>query len=323
MRFSDLIEKITFEKILTWTIIFQAFIFIFGYICLVVFARINYPYNLEWIEGTSLEQVIRILEGKALYVKPSIEYVPAIYTPLYFYLAALLSKIFGISFFPLRLLSFTASIINFAVIFGFVHRETKDRLAGIIAAGVFAAVFGITAKWFDIGKVDSLFMSFVLISFYLIRYYQNRTSLITAGFFSALAFFTKQSTILIFLPLVCYLIYKYRFKGLYYIITLAFLIIIPVLYFNRISMNWFNYYIFVLPQKHGYNINYIVLFWTNDILKHYSIVFAFAMFYLFSKKKLELPFFYTSMFAGIFLIHGYRECISEGGTMYLFLLMLC
>ena len=54
----------------------------------VALARIGYPYDLEWMEGGSLEHVARVLRGQPLYVPPSLEFTPYIYAPLYYYVAA-------------------------------------------------------------------------------------------------------------------------------------------------------------------------------------------------------------------------------------------
>ncbi|MHC4458094.1 MAG: hypothetical protein ACYS0I_13605, partial [Planctomycetota bacterium] len=55
---------------------------------ILVFLRIQFPFELEWMEGGSVHQIERILEGKKLYVSPSLEFVPYIYPPLYFYVSA-------------------------------------------------------------------------------------------------------------------------------------------------------------------------------------------------------------------------------------------
>ncbi|MGZ3453482.1 MAG: hypothetical protein ACXVEF_28010, partial [Polyangiales bacterium] len=41
--------------------------------------RSRYPYELEWMEGAMVDHVDRILQGKRLYVQPSIDFVPFIY----------------------------------------------------------------------------------------------------------------------------------------------------------------------------------------------------------------------------------------------------
>ena len=59
-----------------------------GAYLVVALARLNYPYDLEWMEGGTLEHVARVLGGRPLYVAPSLEFTPYIYAPLYYYVAA-------------------------------------------------------------------------------------------------------------------------------------------------------------------------------------------------------------------------------------------
>lgn len=53
--------------------------------------RVLYPFELEWMEGATVEHVLRVMEGRPLYVEPSLEFVPFVYTPLYAWLGALAS----------------------------------------------------------------------------------------------------------------------------------------------------------------------------------------------------------------------------------------
>src|SRR5690349_18904365 len=69
----------------------------------VAFRRMRYPFELEWMEGGSLDHVHRLRMGQSLYVAPSVEFVPFIYNPLFYYLALPFTWILGESFFPLRL----------------------------------------------------------------------------------------------------------------------------------------------------------------------------------------------------------------------------
>jgi hypothetical protein len=102
-------------------------------------ARIGYPYELEWFEGTSVDLVRRILAGQSIYVRPSIDFIPHIYTPLYFHVSAELAKWTGVGFFPLRLVSFVSSIGCFALLFALARRESGSAACGLFAAGFFAA----------------------------------------------------------------------------------------------------------------------------------------------------------------------------------------
>jgi len=128
--------------------------------------RLPYPFELEWMEGASVVHVQRIMDGQSLYVRPSLDFVPFIYTPLYYHLSSLFAHVTGNGFLPLRLLSFLSSLGCFAFIFMIVHRRTSSLYASFIASGLFAATFRISGAWFDIARVDSLFLFLLLVGIY-------------------------------------------------------------------------------------------------------------------------------------------------------------
>lgn len=83
-----------------------------GYVALffyVALSRASYPFELEWLEGSMLHEVMRVLEGKPLYQEPSLEYTPFIYPPLYFWLSALSAMLVGPGFLALRSVSIAAA----------------------------------------------------------------------------------------------------------------------------------------------------------------------------------------------------------------------
>ena len=45
--------------------------------------RFGYPYDLEWMEGGLLQHAQRISDNQGIYVPPSVDFIPYLYTPLY------------------------------------------------------------------------------------------------------------------------------------------------------------------------------------------------------------------------------------------------
>ena len=58
-------------------------------------SRMAYPFTLEWVEANSFNHVVRVMQGQPLYVAPSYDFIPLIYTPLYFYVTAPLALLSG------------------------------------------------------------------------------------------------------------------------------------------------------------------------------------------------------------------------------------
>ncbi|WP_322487719.1 hypothetical protein [Chloroflexus sp.] len=59
----------------------------------VALSRLSYPFAIEWLEGNSFLHVLRVLQGQPLYVAPSYDFIPMIYTPLYYYFLCRLRRI--------------------------------------------------------------------------------------------------------------------------------------------------------------------------------------------------------------------------------------
>jgi 4-amino-4-deoxy-L-arabinose transferase-like glycosyltransferase len=150
--------------------------------------RIWYPFELEWMEGAMVDHVMRILKGELLYVEPSLEFIPCIYSPLYFYLAAIVSKVIGLGFLSLRLTSVLASIGTLIVLFRLVYKETSNVLAALLTSGLFATTYKISGAWFDIGRVDSLFFLFLVCAIFLVRFKPTTQHYVLAGIFIFLSF---------------------------------------------------------------------------------------------------------------------------------------
>lgn len=163
----------------------------------IALVRIRYPYHLEWMEGGCLQHVQRILAGEALYVPPSLEFTPYTYPPFYFYASAAVALLFGDGFLPLRLVSFLSSLGCFAILFLWVRRETGSAAAGLLAAGLFAATFRIGGAWFDLARIDSLFLVLLLAGAYLVRFGTSTGSAVAAAALLALSFLTKQTALLV------------------------------------------------------------------------------------------------------------------------------
>ncbi|RJQ22402.1 MAG: hypothetical protein C4560_02435 [Nitrospiraceae bacterium] len=258
-----------------------ALLYIIVYVILAVY-RIQYPFELEWQEGAFVDHVRWILSGHRYYDSPSIEFVASIYTPLYFYSSALLSKITGIGFFPLRLISFVSSLGSFIIIFLMVRRETENVFSGIIATGLFAATYNMSGSWFDIGRSDSLFLFLLLAALYVLRFYDSSVSYLGAGILISLSYLTKQTALVISLPVMLYCVLIKRRSAVFFIAPIVIIMGLGSIFLNYIHDGWFNYYVFELPRTTPVDYRYLVRYWTGDILTTMFFAFPVAIFYIIS-----------------------------------------
>jgi hypothetical protein len=232
----------------------------------VVLHRVGYPFELDWMEGGSVALAARVANGHSLYVAPSLDYVGWAYTPLYYWVAAAVAKLVGIGFLALRLLSLTASLASMATIAWMVTRETGDRVAGLVSAGLFAATFQISGAWFDIGRVDSMFLALTLAALAFGRWARGVRGGLALGVLTFLAFFTKQTALLAVLPALIYLAVTRRRVGIPAVITLLALVLASTAVLDASSGGWYGYFVFseLTHQPVAYQL--WVGFWVNDIL---------------------------------------------------------
>jgi len=157
--------------------------------------RAGHPFELEWQEGGVLDHVRRVLDGRPIYVEPSIEFIPFPYPPLYYWAGAALARVAGAEFLALRALSFAASLVALGALFRIARREADSRLAGLLAAGLFAAAWRFAGAWFDLARVDSLALALTLVGVDLAHRRRGAASAIGAGLAFAAAGLAKQTTL--------------------------------------------------------------------------------------------------------------------------------
>jgi hypothetical protein len=251
-----------------------------------VYYRIRYPFDLEWIEGGMVNQVQRLIYGQGMYVAPTINYVPFLYPPLYFYFSALAALIFGIGLFPLRLVSVLASLVSFTTIFLIVRNETKNWWVALLSTGLFAATFRVTGAWLDVARVDSLFLALWLLFVYFIRGRKSAGIAVFTGILAALAYLTKQTALIACVPILVYLFWCNWKFALICLGTAALTIGITTLAMNFASAGWYSYYVFgLLSQQTEWLPQEFITFWKDDLLVHLPLAILFAAFFFIGRPK--------------------------------------
>jgi 4-amino-4-deoxy-L-arabinose transferase-like glycosyltransferase len=229
--------------------------------------RVGYPFELEWLEGAMVDHVRTILSGAPLYAKPSLDFIPLTYTPLYFYLAAALAKVIGVGLLPLRLLSIAASAGVLVMLFRIASRESGDARAGILAAGLFAAMFGWTDGWLDLARNDSLFLLLALIAIYLLRWHDSPAVYVAAGVLLSLSFLAKQTAIVVSIPLALFCALRGRLAFACFAGTVAAIVGATTVVLERVFDGWYLYYVRDVPAQHPLALEMIWGFWRFDILR--------------------------------------------------------
>ncbi len=230
-------------------------------------ARMGYPYELEWMESGSLAMVHRVTEGQPLYPLPSLAWTPFIYPPLYYWVCAGLGLLLGEGYVPLRLVSLLSTLAVFWMIFDLVRRRTDPWWWGLVGAGMYAACFEIGGGWFDVGRVDSLYLALLMGAVIALdRRDDARGHLLSAALF-ILAGMTKQSALVVAAPIATWVLLTRRGR-LRWIFPLAALIGIPLAWFatDAIFGSHMYYYILKLTSAHEIALPLLHEFWRFDLL---------------------------------------------------------
>jgi hypothetical protein len=222
----------------------------------VALSRLDYPFAVQPLEGNSLVEVHRILAGQSLYPAPTAGYVPDGYTPLYFYVAAAAAKVFGVSYLPLRLVSVLSSLACFALLARLVQRETGSIAAGTGAAGVFAATYFATDTWFDVGRVDSLFLALSIAGLYAARWMSRTRGAVAAGLLLAAAALTKQTGLAEGVAVLAVLSFGPRRRLAWIAAAVEFAVFgLSTLALRHSSGGWYTYYVFKQMSEHALDLS--------------------------------------------------------------------
>jgi 4-amino-4-deoxy-L-arabinose transferase-like glycosyltransferase len=233
-----------------------------------------------WTDGSNMLLVHRILEGKALYTAPSLEYVPPIRGPLYPYISSVFAYLFGESYAVLRLVSLAATLGAQFIIGMLVWKKTGSKFAAWLSAGIYAGMFGVTDYSFDAARVDSLSVFFVLAMVYLlwIACEEGGAAGIWAACAALCAVLTKQTALIPVCAMSLWgLIIKNRKTRIAAILCLSavfFSQAVPAITGN----NWFYYYLYKAPSAHPLLLGNVTDFLHYELFRYLTIACFLSLF---------------------------------------------
>ena len=245
----------------TIAVCFGSIALVFGVIAL----RLSYPYQLEWMEGAVLQHIHVVQSGRVPYSEPSILFSPFFYTPLFYYVSAAVMLLTGDGFLGPRLVSIGASVASAALVYALVRGEKGDKLAALCGCAFFAASYWPTGRWFDLARVDSLYVFFALAGAFAIRHGRHPAWPFAAGLLFCLACLTKQTAAVIALPLFAWcLAFRprelLRLIGSFTVFSLA-----AFAWLQWSSDGWFGYCMFGLSSGHPLKARGVETFLLRDL----------------------------------------------------------
>ena len=190
-------------------------------------ARSN-PYAIEY-EGHVLWACLQLSHGANIYDLTALTKEPwsvVIYNPFYFVIGGLLLKVFGTSFFPLRLLTMASTLLCFVSFGALLKRCRVSDFHMIIGIVLFAGTLPVL-HWSSVARVDLLGLALAV--FALERFakaWLNTTDgekpklSLAAVVLSILALYSKQQYFVFMLATVLFAFYKGQNRlGLKYLVA--------------------------------------------------------------------------------------------------------
>jgi 4-amino-4-deoxy-L-arabinose transferase-like glycosyltransferase len=251
----------------------------------IALSRWRFPFTVEWTEANMYLHVLQVLEGKTIYPQPSFAFVPTLYTPLYYYIAALFTAVTDTIMASMRLVSVLATLICFGCLALIGHYRRFSLTAKVIVVGLYAACYSFSGFWYDTAHVDSTFIAFILLAFVFACIPSQRHELIgvLSGLSICCAVATKQNALLA-LPFIaawfCY-VQQWR-RAISFVATSVIGLLIGVWLLNVQSDSLFWLYVVDAPKEH--TIIWELLFrdlWLNHMIPNFgwlalAVVIAFV-----------------------------------------------
>ena len=244
----------------------------------VALARLGHPYELEWMGGAFADHVDRVLRGDPIYVEPSVDFVPFLYTPLFFYLGAASSLVVGEGLPALRLVSILATLGTMVLIFVVARRRTGRAHPAVVSCGMFAACYGLLDSWYDTARADSLFLFLLLAALATLLIGTRWRSALGAAALLTLAYMSKQTALLLSAPFAIAVALRDVRRALVFAGGFGVLWTGTVLAMDAAHDGWFTFYTWTMPRRHEYLLQPLWDFWLSDLAWLYPALAVSAWF---------------------------------------------
>ena len=282
--------------------------------------RVGYPFPLERLESNVLQEVRRIVAGEQPFVAPTLDYVPLLYAPLYFYVSAAVAVVTGPSFMPLRLVSFAAALGSAVLLYRLVSRDAPGRFAGLLAACFFVGTSELNPTERFPARVDNLCVLLLLAATYVLRQADRRSDPSTApsalaGVLVGLAVLTKQTAVIPALGLLVLTVRSPRSRLLPYSGAVAVTLAIAAWLLASSSAGWAGFYVVDLPRNHGIEWQMALTFWTEELLPRFGapLVLAAVFFAVRLRRREYRSAWFYALATGSLVGMGWVAILNPGG----------
>ncbi len=254
-----------------------AFVLVFFW---VIAQRLLYPYGLEWLEGALFQQARRAAVGLPLYVAPGPEYTPVIYPPLFAWLGASLIVLTQSGILALRVLSVAATLVTVALLFKLTRDETRSAFAGAMSASLYLAMYRISGAWYDIARVDALYVALLFAAMAAARRARNGWGWALAGVLFAAATLTKHPAAFVMAALAGDALLRRNKTAVALPLAAGAILLAAFVGLESSSGGWFSFYLFKLPAGDPWSAEIFANAFIKDLLGPLPVAIAAALGFL-------------------------------------------
>ena len=225
--------------------------------------RFVYRYDLDFDEDSILMESLRVAQAQPVYIAPNADFNPHVYMPLFFLAGGLIVKAVGPSLPPLRAISIVSTLVSAGIIYLVARRESGRRWLGLVCAGLFLGGFRINGFWYDVIRVDPLFVTLLLGGLALGIYAgRSRARLLLAAVVLALSFLTKQTGLAVGAGLAVWMLATIGRRAWWFILPFLALSLIPIFALNAATQGLFFYHVFKIgsadPIEFSRGVDFVV-----------------------------------------------------------------
>jgi hypothetical protein len=240
-----------------------------------ILGRVAHGCELEWTTGAVFDQAERAAQGMPIYTAPTLDWTPLPYPPLYFALVGSLMKVFP-GFMSGRIVSIVATLVQGTCVWRLASKHGARRTWCIVAIGLFAGAFEYTGLWYDVERVDSLFVATVAVGITLLA---ERTGLVTTGIAGALvglAFFVNQPALYFAVGGIAALGISRQWTRAAVFATAAGIVLVGGIVGMQARSGWFAYYVMRVPHLEAHLLKRVFL---DDAPMAFALVLGSAFFF--------------------------------------------
>jgi Dolichyl-phosphate-mannose-protein mannosyltransferase len=247
-------------------------------LALAIGPRVLSPWPLEWMEGASLHHALRLAAGQPLYAEPRAEFIAFVYPPLAYLPMALSASLFGPTLLAARIPSLLGLLAALLCLGRIATREGGHAAFGWLAAGLYALGFGYTGAFFDLARVDSVFMALIFLAAerwsasWQAPQAPSGWAVVWALIWLGLATLAKQHGAIFLCAFSLGLLLRaprahaWQLAGVWFGLGLGLLLL------DAASGGWFRIYAWDVPAGHGIVPSLLVSYLTVDVLVYLPVL---------------------------------------------------